>query len=212
MIMDEHVRTARKLLAESCIKQLKANGFAADYFETSTEALTWLQEHTPAGSSIGFGGSETLKQTGILKWLTGNQNYTVYDRYHTDDTRKVFHQCLGADYFFMSTNALTVDGHLYNVDNTGNRVAALVYGPEHVYVVTGTNKLVRNVEEAVIRNEDTAAPANNVRLGRDNPCTVTGSCMHCNTPTSICNQFLVTRRCFPAGRIHVILINEDLGY
>ncbi len=210
--MDEHVRTARRLLAENCLKHLKNNGFAADYFETAEEAVTFLKEMIPAGASIGFGGSETLKETGIIGWLTGNTDYTVYDRYHTDDPKKVFHQSLLADWYLMSTNALTADGYLYNVDNTGNRVGALVYGPEHVVIVTGTNKLVRNIDEAVVRNEMIAAPANNVRLGRPNPCTTLGQCMRCNNPSSICNQFLVTRRCFPEGRIHVLLINEDLGY
>ena len=151
--MNEHVRTARRLQAETCLKHLHTNGFSADYFETAEEALVFLKGMIPAGSSIGFGGSETLKETGILDWLTGNTEYTVYDRYHTDNPQKVFHDSLSADYYLMSTNALTMDGHLYNVDNTGNRVAALAYGPEHVIIVTGTNKLVKDVQEAVLRNE-----------------------------------------------------------
>ena len=212
MTMNEHVRTARRLQAETCLKHLHSNGFSADYFETAEEALAFLKGLIPAGSSIGFGGSETLKETGILDWLTGNSEYTVYDRYHTDNPPKVFHDSLLADYYLMSTNALTMDGHLYNVDNTGNRVAALAYGPEHVIIVTGTNKLVKDVQEAVLRNEYIAAPANNARIQRGNPCEETGYCVHCSKETSLCNQFLVTRRSRPSGRIHVILINEDLGY
>ena len=211
-MMNSNVQKAKQLQAEVCLKHLRNNGFSADYFETAEEAVTFLKEQIPAGSSIGFGGSETLKETGILDWLTGNDNYTVYDRYHTDDSAKVFHESFFADYYLMSTNALTLDGHLYNVDNTGNRVAALAYGPAHVIIVAGTNKLVRDVQEAVLRNEQIAAPANNVRLKRGNPCEETGYCVHCNKETSLCNQFLVTRRSKPAGRIHVILINEDLGY
>lgn len=210
--MDENVCTARRIRSETCIRHLKENGFAADYFETVEEAVTYLKGLIPEGSSIGFGGSETLKETGIISWLTGNTAYTVYDRYHTDDVKQVFRQSLSADYYLMSTNALTLDGHLYNVDNTGNRVAALAYGPDHVIVVTGTNKLVQDLDEAVLRNETIAAPANNVRLKRNNPCTAVGHCVHCNTPASLCNQFLATKRSMPAGRIHVLLINEDLGY
>ena len=210
--MDQHSKTARRQLAAVCVKNLKNNGFAADYFETVPEALAFVQNLIPAGASVGFGGSETLKQTEILDWLYENKDYTVYDRYHTDDVKKVFHQCLMADYYLMSTNALTADGHLYNVDNTGNRVAALAYGPEHVVIIAGTNKIVRNDEAAVSRNEDVAAPANNIRLNMPNPCTEYGRCMHCSRDTTLCNQLVITRRSKPVGRIHVILINEDLGY
>ncbi len=210
--MDQHSKTARRQLAGVCVKNLKNNGFAADYFETVPEALAFVQNLIPAGASVGFGGSETLKQTGILDWLYENKDYTVYDRYHTDDVKKVFHQCLMADYYLMSTNALTADGHLYNVDNTGNRVAALAYGPEHVVIIAGTNKIVRNDEAAVSRNEDVAAPANNIRLNMPNPCTEYGRCMHCSRDTTLCNQLVITRRSKPVGRIHVILINEELGY
>lgn len=210
--MNENMRAASIALAQVTLKHLRDNGFAADYFETAKDAMAFLKELIPAGSSVGFGGSETLKETGILDWLGESTQYTVYDRYHTDDVKKVFHQCLDADYYLMSSNAVTVDGHLYNVDNTGNRVAALAYGPEHVIIVAGTNKLVRNIEEAVIRNEDIAAPANNIRLNRPNPCTMTGSCAHCSSPTTLCNQLVMTRRSNPAGRIHVLLINEVLGY
>ena len=210
--MDQHSKTARRQLAGVCVKNLKNNGFAADYFETVPEALAFVQNLIPAGASVGFGGSETLKQTGILDWLYENKDYTVYDRYHTDDVKKVFHQCLMADYYLMSTNALTADGHLYNVDNTGNRVAALAYGPEHVVIIAGTNKIVRNDEAAVNRNEDVAAPANNIRLNMPNPCTEYGRCMHCSRDTTLCNQLVITRRSKSVERIHVILINEELGY
>ena len=210
--MDQHSKTARRQLAGVCVKNLKNNGFAADYFETVPEALAFVQNLIPAGASVGFGGSERLTQTGSLDWLYENKDYTVYDRYHTDDVKKVFHQCLMADYYLMSTNALTADGHLYNVDNTGNRVAALAYGPEHVVIIAGTNKIVRNDEAAVSRNEDVAAPANNIRLNMPNPCTEYGRCMHCSRDTTLCNQLVITRRSKPVGRIHVILINEELGY
>lgn len=210
--MDPNVRDARRKLAAECIRHLRDNGFTADYYETAEDALNDLKQRIPAGSSIGFGGSETLKETGIIGWLTGNPDYTVFDRYHTDDMRKVFLQSLTADCYLMSTNALTVDGHLYNVDNTGNRVAALCYGPGQVFVIAGTNKLVRNIEEAVIRNEDIAAPANNIRLNRPNPCAQLGHCVHCSTPATLCNQFVVTKRSMPEGRIQILLINEDLGY
>lgn len=154
----------------------------------------------------------TLEEMGVIAWLTGNPDYAFLDRYHTDDREKIFHESMNADVYLMSSNAVTLDGCLYNVDGTGNRVAALIYGPKKVYVLCGTNKLVNDVDSAVKRVKEIAAPANNVRLHKDNPCATLGSCMNCMRPTTICNQFVLTRRSGTPNRIHVILINESLGY
>lgn len=203
---------ASALRAKSCIEHLRMHGFGADYFETKEEVLSYLKEAIPKGASIGIGGSVTLSEIGVLSWLTGNPDYRFLDRYHTDDVKKVFHESLCADVYLMSTNALTEEGELYNIDGNGNRLAALIYGPEKVYVIAGTNKIVKNLEEAVQRVELFSAPANNIRLNKTNPCTKTGQCMHCSTPSTICNQIVTTRRSGTPGRIHVLLVNEALGY
>ena len=153
-----------------------------------------------------------MTEIGVLSWLTGNEEYHFLDRYHTDDVSRVFHESLNADVYLMSTNALTEEGELYNIDGNGNRLAALIYGPKKVYVIAGTNKIVKNLEEAVSRVELFSAPANNIRLGKTNPCTKTGQCMQCSTPSTICNQIVTTRRSGTPGRIHVLLVNEALGY
>ncbi len=210
--MQDPRKTAAALRAESCVKHLRMHGFGADYFETKEEVLSYLKENIPKGSSIGIGGSVTLTEIGVLSWLTGNEEYHFLDRYHTDDVSRVFHESLNADVYLMSTNALTEEGELYNIDGNGNRLAALIYGPKKVYVIAGTNKIVKNLEEAVSRVELFSAPANNIRLGKTNPCTKTGQCMHCSTPSTICNQIVTARRSGTPGRIHVLLVNEALGY
>ncbi|MCI6746196.1 MAG: lactate utilization protein [Anaerolactibacter massiliensis] len=210
--MQDPRKTAAALRAESCVKHLRMHGFGADYFETKEEVLSYLKEIIPKGSSIGIGGSVTLAEIGVLRWLTGNEEYHFLDRYHTDDVSRVFHESLNADVYLMSTNALTEEGELYNIDGNGNRLAALIYGPKKVYVIAGTNKIVKNLEKAVSRVELFSAPANNIRLGKTNPCTKTGQCMHCSTPSTICNQIVTTRRSGTPGRIHVLLVNEALGY
>ena len=210
--MQDPRKTAAALRAESCVKHLRMHGFGADYFETKEEVLSYLKENIPKGSSIGIGGSVTLTEIGVLSWLTGNEEYHFLDRYHTDDVSRVFHESLNADVYLMSTNALTEEGELYNIDGNGNRLAALIYGPKKVYFIAGTNKIVKNLEEAVSRVELFSAPANNIRLSKTNPCTKTGQCMHCSTPSTICNQIVTTRRSGTPGRIHVLLVNEALGY
>ena len=210
--MQDPRKTAAALRAESCVKHLRMHGFGADYFETKEEVLSYLKENIPKRSSIGIGGSVTLAEIGVLSWLTGNEEYQFLDRYHTDDVSRVFHESLNADVYLMSTNALTEEGELYNIDGNGNRLAALIYGPKKVYVIAGTNKIVKNLEEAAARVELFTAPANNIRLNKINPCTKTGQCMHCSTPSTICNQIVTTRRSGTPGRIHVLLVNEALGY
>lgn len=210
--MTENEKTVLRLQAQECVKHLKAHNMEADFFETGEEAVAFLREQIPEGSSIGVGGSETLSQLGIIDDLTGNPKYHFLDRYHTDDVGKVFRDSFFADIYLMSSNAVTLDGCLYNVDGNGNRVAALIFGPKKVYVICGINKLVPTIEDAVERVKMTAGPANNVRLKKDNPCTRLGRCMECEKDSSICNQFVVTRRSGQKGRIHVLLVGEQLGY
>ena len=210
--MKEQIACINRAKLERLAKKLEANNFGASVFETKEEAAAWLREAIPAGASVGVGGSVTLDEMGIIEWLTDNPDYRFIDRFHTDDRKKAFHDALLADVFLMSTNAVTMDGCLYNVDGTGNRVAALIYGPDKVYVAAGINKVVKDIEAAKTYVEQVSAPANNVRLNKDNPCVKLGECAHCNHASTICNQYVVTRRSGEKGRIHVLLINEVLGY
>ncbi len=210
--MDEHLNATNLAHAETAVRNLRSNGFEAELLENREAVLAYLKKKIPEGASVGVGGSMTLFETGIIAWLEQAPGLTYYDRYHTDDVDAVFHQCLNADVYLMSANAVTMDGHLYNVDGNGNRVAALTFGPKKVYVIAGVNKLVPDLQAAIQRNELFAAPANNDRLNTGNPCTNLGKCIHCSRDTTICNDFVFTRRCRPQGRIHVLLVNEELGY
>lgn len=206
----KHIIMREKL--ERLAKKLESNNFGATVVDTAEEAAAFIKKQIPKGASVGVGGSVTLDQLGMIEWLRGNPDVQFIDRYTLPDKKKAFRDSLLADVYLMSTNAVTMDGWLYNIDGNGNRVAALIYGPDKVYVIAGANKVARDLEAAKVRVEQITAPANNVRLNKDNPCTKTGECMHCNHASTICNQYVLTRRSGEQGRIHVVLVNEELGY
>ena len=192
--------------------RLESHNFGVTIAETAEEAAEFIKNAIPSGASVGVGGSVTLDDLGLIEWLRDNPELKFIDRYRMEDKKQAFRQSLLADVYLMSTNAVTMDGWLYNVDGNGNRVAALIYGPDKVYVIAGTNKIVKDIEEAKIRMEQIVAPANNARLNKDNPCVKNGECMHCNQQSTICNQYVMTRRSGIKGRIHIVLVNEELGY
>ena len=191
---------------------LESHAFAVTILESGKDVVPFLESVIEKGSSIGVGGSVTLDETNVIDWLRGNENYRFIDRYRTEDKFTAFRESLLADVYLMSTNAVTMDGCLYNVDGNGNRVAALIFGPQKVYVIAGVNKITEDIPSAVKRVEQYAAPVNNVRLRRGNPCELRGECVHCNSPSSICNQFVTTRRSSVPQRIHIVLVKEELGY
>ena len=203
-----------KKLAETIVKGLTKRHMQGYYCESVDEAkelaLSLVCEHTTAS----FGGSVTLDETGILDALRNRKDITLYDRTKAsspEETKKIFHDALSCDYYFMSTNAITQDGELINIDGTGNRVAALIYGPEHVIILAGMNKVVKNVEEGITRSRDVAASQNCIRLSKNTPCSVNGVCANCLADT-ICDQIVITRASRIPNRIKVILIGEELGF
>ena len=149
---------------------------------------------------------------GVIEWLREDPEIHFYDRYNDIDPKQQLHNALNADCFLMSSNAVTEDGMLYNVDGTGNRVSALTFGPKKVFVVVGRNKIVKNLEEAIDRVERIAAVKNCIRLKKNAPCVKTGHCMHCNFDDTICSSFVLTRRSHIKQRIEVLIVKEDLGY
>lgn len=202
-------------LAQTLIKNFEKRRIEACYCATAEEAKKMALSYLPAGCTVAFGGSMTLEETGTLAALRERDDITLLDRANAktpDEAKQVYHDALSADYYFMSANAITGDGELVNIDGTGNRVAALIYGPEYVIVMAGMNKVSANVEEALSRVHNTATPMNCKRLGRNTPCAATGVCADCLSPDCICNQVVVTRRSGIMGRIKVILIGEECGY
>lgn len=207
--------TYYKTLAETVITQLEKRQMEAYYCPTAEEAVEKALSFLTPDSTVSFGGSMTLEETGMLTALRNKKDITLLDRSaasNPEEVNKIYHDALSADFYFMSTNALTKDGKLVNIDGNGNRVAALIYGPEHVVLLVGMNKIVANEEEAISRVHQTATPMNCIRLNKKTPCSVTGVCADCLSPDCICNQTVITRRNGTKGRIKVILIGEDFGY
>ena len=201
-------------LANTMIKNFEKRRIEAYYCPTTKEAVEKALSFLPSGAVVAHGGSMTLEETGMMDALR-SADIQFLDRAvckTPEDSRKIFHDALMADYYFMSTNAMTIDGELVNIDGNGNRVAALIYGPENVIILAGMNKVAKDVAEAVDRVHLTATPMNCVRLNKQTPCAVTGVCADCLSPDCICNQVVITRRSGIQGRIKVILIGEEFGY
>ncbi|QQO10849.1 lactate utilization protein [Breznakiella homolactica] len=194
------------------VSALRDKGWAAYYAEDLAEAKKILFETClPKGVSVGLGGSETLSAMDILGVLR-NGEYKLYDRYDCDDHFEVCRDSLLADYFITGTNAITEAGELVSLDCSGSRVAAIAYGPRHVIVVAGVNKIVPTLEAAVTRARS-IAPMNCRRNGHATPCAETGYCGDCNIPDRMCNQLLITMNAqkFP-GKYSIIIVNEDVGF
>lgn len=195
------------------VKNLRSRHFEAYYCANRAEALAKALELIPKGSSIGWGGAMSCQQIGLQDALRKGE-YTVFDRESCTtaaEKEQLAKECMFADFFLTGANALSLDGQMVNIDGTGNRVAALIYGPKNVLVVAGMNKVEDTLEAAYRRARTVAAPMNQQRFQLPNPCSVTGSCGDCKCETSICNQIVITRNCRPAGRIKFILVGEALG-
>ncbi len=202
-------------LANTMMKNLAKRRMDAYYCKTAVEAKELALSLIPSGSTASFGGSMTLEESGILAALRAKEDITLIDRATAsspEEIKKMYHEALSCDYYFMSTNAITSAGELVNIDGTGNRVSALIYGPENVVIIAGMNKVAANVDEALSRVHNTATPMNCQRLNKKTPCSATGVCSDCLSPDCICNQVVITRRSGIEGRIKVILVGEELGY
>jgi L-lactate utilization protein LutB len=203
-----------KNLAATVMKGLEKRHMEGHYCDTIDEACALALSMVPANSSVSFGGSVTLDETGVLAELRAREDITLYDRATAttpEENKKIMHDALLCDYYFMSSNAITTDGELINIDGNGNRVAALIYGPENVIMIAGMNKIVTSVEEGIIRTRNVASPQNCIRLEKDTPCKVNGVCGNCLKDT-ICDQIVITRASRVPNRIKVILVGEELGF
>lgn len=201
-------------ISKTIIQNLNKRGMDGFYFQTHEECLLAISEQLPKGSTIAWGGSETLHDINLFSTIS-KEDFHLIDRQSAktpEESRAIYSQTVLADYFFMSTNAITIDGELINVDGSGNRVACLIHGPKYVYIIAGMNKITKNVETAIARTRNQAAPPNAKRLNRQTPCHFTGHCNDCLSPDCMCNQTVITRRSGIPGRIKVFLIGEELGF
>lgn len=198
---------------ELLVKNLRSRHYDAYFCENRELALEKALELIPKGATVGWGGAMTAQQIGLIDALN-NGDYHAIDRDQApnpEERKQAMKRCLLADVFITGANALSMDGQMVNIDGNGNRVAAIVYGPESIIVVAGMNKVMDTLEGTMIRARTVAAPMNKQRFAQQTPCEVTGTCGDCKSEGCICNQILITRNSKPAGRIKVILVGEELG-
>lgn len=197
------------------IESFKRNNIEVIYLKDLQEIFGLLDERIKDQMSIGIGGSMTLFETGIIDYLK-NRKINYLDRYQEELSKEelfqVFDKSLTCDIYLTSSNAITADGYLYNIDRTGNRVAAMTYGPKKVIVVAGTNKLVQDIPEAINRLEKIAAPKNCLRLNKDTPCSKIGYCVHCHHEDKLCSFYSIIGHQYVKNRITVVLINGNYGF
>lgn len=212
--MDQNAAFVTQLHIEKTLENLKKNRMNGYYAKDQAALMEILEGLCASKGTAAVGGSMTLKETGVLDWI--RSNFDFFDRYAQGltkaETTEIFRKAFSADYFFTSTNALTEAGELVNIDGTGNRVAAMIFGPEKVIVIAGINKLVKDEAAAYARLNQYASPANCVRLNRKTPCAKTGYCMNCSSPDRICASYATLRWQTNPDRVHVIVVNENLGY
>ena len=212
--MDNNMITRNNMLAEKIIKGLQSRNMCGYYVQSKEEALNKALELIPEGSSIGWGGSMSVGEIGLRDAVI-NGNYEVYNRdacQTSEEKRDIELKIFGCDYFLCSSNAITEDGILVNIDGNSNRVAAIAYGPRNVIMIVGMNKVAKDIDSAISRARNIAAPVNAQRFPLDTPCKHNGSCANCKSKDTICCEFLITRYSRHANRFHVILVNEELGY
>lgn len=201
---------------EKVMENLRRNRMKPYYAENSEKAREIVRELVREDNLITSGGSMTLKESGIIDMLMNEFGSEYLDRSAGGDNREAVEEIMRksfvSDTFLTSTNALTENGELYNVDGNGNRVAAMIFGPKSVIVVAGVNKIVSDIDAAVERVEKIAAPKNTVRLERNTPCVKTGECGHCGCEDRICCSYVTLSHQRIPDRIKVIIVDENLGY
>lgn len=200
--------------AAAVIKNLEKRNMTGYYCATKEEACRKVLSLMPEGSSVTWGGTETMAQIGVFDAVK-EKNYELIDRAAAktpEESRALYGRMVCADYFLTSSNAITLDGELVNIDGNSNRVACIAHGPSHVILVAGMNKLAANLDSAIDRVKMFACPPNAVRVGASTPCAKTGVCADCLSPDCICCQTLITRKSRHNGRIIVILVGEELGF
>lgn len=209
--MNQFMEKRNDLIAQTIIKGLNSRNMTGYYAKTKEEALELALSLIPEGSTVTNGGSFSIIELGLVDAVkSGNYNYL--DRAAANDKRAVELASYDADVYMGSVNAITEDGVLVNIDGNSNRVSAYAYGPKKLVLIVGLNKVAKDVDAAMKRARSEAATMNVQRFGLSTPCTKTGSCMDCKSPDTICCQFLITRFSKHKDRIHVILVNDTLGF
>jgi len=197
------------------VKNFKKNKIKVTVLEDSNELLCFLKNNMPAHSVVGVGDSVTLETTGVYDFLR-RETYTFLDKYEErltkEEKRNIYLKNFDADFFLSSVNAISANGCLFNIDGNGSRVAPMLYGPRKVYLIAGTNKMVDDEQSALERMRTIAAPLDNIRCAKNNPCVKAGHCVDCKSKTKICNYFTKIQGQFDENRIELILLKGEYGY
>ncbi|MCR4744485.1 MAG: lactate utilization protein [Lachnospiraceae bacterium] len=209
--MNENIVKRNDLLAQKVIKGLESRNMSGYYAKNSAEAVELALKLIKEGDSVTMGGAMSAHEIGLVDAIK-NGNYNFIDRDKTEDKRAAMLAAYDADVFLSSANAMTEDGILVNIDGNANRVSAIAQGPKKVIFIVGMNKICADTDSAMKRARNVAAPINAQRFNLSTPCAKTGACMDCKSPDTICCQFLITRYSKHKDRIHVILVNENLGF
>ena len=209
--MNPAMNKRNELLAQTVIRGLKSRNMSGYYAASREEALRTALELIPEGSSVTMGGAMSAHEIGLVDALKKG-NYQFIDRDAYTDKRAAMLAAYDADVFLSSANAITSDGVMVNIDGNSNRVSAIAQGPKKVIFIVGMNKVCGDIDGAIKRARNVAAPINAQRFGLSTPCSKTGACMNCKSPDTICCQILITRYSRHADRIHVILVNDSLGF
>lgn len=209
-----HKQSAFASAAQTIIKNLEKRGMEGYFFEDSASCVEAIISSIPENSVISWGGSESVNESGLMDRIH-KENYKLVDRDSAsspEESRLLYAQAVLSDYYLMSSNAVTLQGELINIDGNGNRTACLIHGPKNVIMVVGMNKIVTDVPSGIDRVRNFASPANAKRLNRETPCNVTGHCGDCLSSGCMCNQIIITRRSGQKGRIKLYFVAEELGY
>ncbi|QUH20358.1 lactate utilization protein [Alkaliphilus sp. B6464] len=213
--MDNSVLWYIEKQIDRTIDNLRKRNMKGFFVKNEIELIALLKELISENSVVGVGDSMTLFEAGVIDLLRSG-NYIFLDKYKdgitSEEKKQIYIKNFSADTFLCSTNALTENGELYNIDGNGSRVAPMIYGPKQVILVTGINKIVKDIEEAEKRVRNYSAPIDAKRLGKNTPCTTLGYCVDCKSPNRICNDFTIIRGQFIKDRIKVIIVGKELGY
>lgn len=214
-IMDENSEKLLRMKENELVKAFERNNMTCLIVKNRDELMTYLKNRLVQKKKVAVGGSVTLNQLGVLDLLR-TSDVLFIDRYQEglsqEEREECFRKAFFADIFITSTNALTMDGCLYNVDGHGNRVAAMIYGPKEVFVIAGLNKICLDEQQAINHIKHCSAPCNAMRLKKKTPCTSTGVCMDCQSPERICSSYVKLGYQGEVNRIKVIIVEEHLGY
>lgn len=217
--MDKPIENYWRIRLGNLKEALENNNFEVFVADNTAEAKKIVLEQIipkTNAKSVSWGGSLTFVSTGLYDALKGAGDMEVLDTYEkklsSEESLERRRKSLLVDLYLTGTNAVTESGQLVNLDMIGNRIGAITFGPKHVIILVGRNKLAPDLEDAMFRVKNYAAPVNTMRLGKKTPCAKTSYCEECKSPDRICNTWTITEKSFPKGRIKVVLINQDLGF